>query len=167
MGLLCCYFGFQFHMGQFQICKLPRKRGLKTVFIREGSAGSVNSGRSANIQGSGGGGGVMHAPPVFKNLTNPNLSLHPHVGINGGAGSTSALRVENPSPIFSHGISSMAVVPNGSRSGAQTVKKMRGRPRKYVLDRAGNMSLGLTPVSAATPSSERIFGGESTKEAAA
>ncbi|KAL7111448.1 hypothetical protein ACP275_05G088400 [Erythranthe tilingii] len=38
-----------------QICKLRRKRGLRTVFIRGGSGGSVNSGPSANIHGSGGG----------------------------------------------------------------------------------------------------------------
>ncbi|EYU30585.1 hypothetical protein MIMGU_mgv11b019964mg, partial [Erythranthe guttata] len=30
-------------VGQFQICKLRRKRGFKTVFIRGGSGGSVNS----------------------------------------------------------------------------------------------------------------------------
>ncbi|KAL7150620.1 hypothetical protein ABFS83_05G125800 [Erythranthe nasuta] len=106
----------------------------------------------------------MHAPPVFKNLTIPNISLHPHVGINGGAGSSSAFRVENRSPIFSHGISRMAVVPSGSRSGAETVNKMRGRPRKYVPDRAANMSLGLSPVSAATPSSERIASGERARK---
>ncbi|KAL7102434.1 hypothetical protein ACP275_08G120400 [Erythranthe tilingii] len=107
----------------------------------------------------------MHAPPVFKNLTNPNISLHPHVGNSGGgAGSGSAFRVENPSPNFSHGMCSMAVMPIGSRSGAETVKKMRGRPRKYVPDGAVNMSLGLSRVSAATPSSERIASGKRARK---
>ncbi|KAL7111681.1 hypothetical protein ACP275_05G105200 [Erythranthe tilingii] len=146
---------------------------------RGGFGGSVNSGPSANIhgssgggggggngsanpQGGGGGGGVMHVPPGFKNLSNPNISLHPHVGISGGSGS--AFRVENPSPNFSHGMSSMAVAPSGSRSGGETVKKKRGRPRKYVPDGAANMSLGLSPVSAATPSSERIASGERARK---
>ncbi|KAI3453704.1 hypothetical protein Pfo_010367 [Paulownia fortunei] len=129
---------------------------------RGGIGGSGGSGPGSSVHGAGGGSaaaqaGGIHTPPIFKSISNPSISVHPNVGISGGAMGGSAFHVENPSPNFAHGMS-MSVVSSASQGG-ETVKKKRGRPRKYGPDGA-NMSLALSPISASTPSSGPITPGE-------
>ncbi|KAL3498834.1 hypothetical protein ACH5RR_041566 [Cinchona calisaya] len=116
--------------------------------------------------GGGGGGGVggsvtptgVPAPPGFKSLLNPNIVVQSSNVGGGGAPMGSTFLVENPSPSFTHGISmSMA----SSASPGETVKKKRGRPRKYGPDGA-NMSLGLSPMSS-MPSPGSLTPGGSKK----
>ncbi|GER38872.1 AT hook motif DNA-binding family protein [Striga asiatica] len=100
-----------------------------------------------------------HGPPVFKNLSNPNISVQPNVGASGGGGSASggpSFHMENQSANFSHG-KSMTIV-SGPQEG-ELVKKKRGRPRKYGPDGA-NMSLGLSPLSGSKNSSAGMSSGE-------
>lgn len=127
-------------------------QGPSSYYLNRGGVGGSSS--LSNVHGGGGGsappqGGGIHTPPGFKNLPNPNMSMHSHVGVGGGAMGNSVFHVENPSPNFPPGMSS-AIVPKG---GGEIVKKKRGRPRKYGPEGA-NMSLGLSPVSASKPSSE-------------
>ncbi|XP_027085178.1 AT-hook motif nuclear-localized protein 5-like [Coffea arabica] len=143
------------------------REGMASYYLnRGGGVGGSNSGSGVGVGvvGGGGGGGSMTptgvpAPPGYKTLTNPNISVQSNVG-GGGAPMGSAFQVENPSPSYAHGITmSMAstVTP------VETVKKKRGRPRKYGPDGAGaNMALGLSPLSS-TPSPGSITPGGSKK----
>ncbi|KAG8374932.1 hypothetical protein BUALT_Bualt10G0047000 [Buddleja alternifolia] len=129
--------------------------GSASFYFSRGGIGS--SGPGPNVHGGGG----MHSPPVFKTISNPNISMQqPSVGPTGGAGNGAPFHVENPSPNFPHG-TSMAIVPSMS-SGGETVKKKRGRPRKYGPDGA-KTSLKLSPMSAPTPSSEALSSGEKVR----
>ncbi|KAK4422617.1 AT-hook motif nuclear-localized protein 5 [Sesamum alatum] len=129
-------------------------------------AGFGGSGPGPNVHGAGGGSataqaGGINTPPVFKTHSNPNIQVHQNVGMSGGSVSGSAFHVENPSSNFAHGMSdrmNMSIVSSSPRGG-ETVKKKRGRPRKYGPDGA-NMSLGLSPMSASTPSSGTVTPGE-------
>ncbi|XP_073051165.1 AT-hook motif nuclear-localized protein 11-like [Primulina eburnea] len=128
-------------------------------FNRGGVGGSDGSGAGPNGHGPGGGSAmtqareIQHPTPVFKNLSNPNIAMHPNIGVNGSAVIGSAFHVENSLPNFTHGMT-MAPVPVAPPSG-ETVKKKRGRPRKYAPDKS-NMSLGLSPLSAPTPRFDEI-----------
>ncbi|KAK6130059.1 hypothetical protein DH2020_036186 [Rehmannia glutinosa] len=138
-------------------------QGPASYYLNRGGSGG-GSGLGSSVHGPGGGsatphGGGLHTPSVFKNLSNPNISVHPNVGISG----SSAFHVENhPSQNFPHGIS-MSVVSSASQGGETTVKKKRGRPRKYGPDGGPKMSLKLSPVSASTPSSEPITPAEKVR----
>ncbi|KAL8503370.1 hypothetical protein ACS0TY_022199 [Phlomoides rotata] len=126
-------------------------QGPSSYYLNRGGVGGSSS--LSNVHGGGGGsappqGGGIHTPPGFQN--NPNISMHQHVGVGG-----SVFHVENPSPNFPPGMST-ASVPKGS---GETVKKKRGRPRKYGPEGA-KMLLRLSPVSASKPSSEDTPGGE-------
>ncbi|KAL3499349.1 hypothetical protein ACH5RR_038442 [Cinchona calisaya] len=120
--------------------------GSASYYLNRG--GGVGGG--SGVGGGGGGGSMiptgMLAPPGYKSLSNPNISVQTNVGGGGGGAPPmgSTYQVENhPSPNFPHGISmSMA----SSVSPSETVKKKRGRPRKYGPDGA-NMALGLSPMS--------------------
>lgn len=140
-------------------------QGSSPYYLHRGGMGGSGggSGPTHNLHGGGGGGsaaaqsGLMHTPPSFKNLSNPNIQMQPNAGMSGGSVSGPPYRVENPSPDFSQG-RSMAIA---SHSGEQ-VKKKRGRPRKYGPDGA-NMSLGLSPVPASKASSSPLSPGDKGK----
>ncbi|KAK6130039.1 hypothetical protein DH2020_036225 [Rehmannia glutinosa] len=138
-------------------------QGPASYYLNRGGSGG-GSGLGSSVHGPGGGSatpqaGGLHTPSVFKNLSNPNISVHPNVGISG----SSAFHVENhPSQNYPHGIS-MSVVSSASQGGETTVKKKRGRPRKYGPDGGPKMSLKLSPVSASTPSSEPITPAEKVR----
>ncbi|XP_073026691.1 AT-hook motif nuclear-localized protein 5-like [Primulina eburnea] len=114
---------------------------------RGGISWSGNSGHNSNVHTVIGSSStaktpVLHAQPVFKNLSNTDV---PSVGFSGGSVNGSAFNVGNPSPNFPHG---MDMVRASSMSqGSDPVKKKRGRPRKYGPDEA-NMSLKLSSLSA-------------------
>ncbi|KAK4488278.1 hypothetical protein RD792_004025 [Penstemon davidsonii] len=138
-------------------------QGSASYYLNRGIGGSSGSGSGPNVHNMGGGsgaphdGGMQHSS-VFKNLSNPNIQVHhQNIGVSSGGVSGSSFHVENPSHSFSHGMS-MAMVPSGSQVG-ETVKKKRGRPRKYAPEGA-NMSLALSPMSASKPSSGEISSAE-------
>ncbi|GER57540.1 AT hook motif DNA-binding family protein [Striga asiatica] len=134
--------------------------GSASYYLNRG-AGPGNPVPGPNIHGGPSGGpqpaGIRtHTPPVFKNLSNPNISVQPNVGSSSGGGSASgspSFHMDNPSANFSHG-KSIAVVPAAGLLGGEPVKKKRGRPRKYGPD-GSNMSLGLSPLSGSRNSSGR------------
>ncbi|GFP99291.1 putative DNA-binding protein escarola [Phtheirospermum japonicum] len=102
-----------------------------------------------------------HPTPVFKNLSNPNISAQSNLGASSGGGNSvsgPSFQVENPSGNFSHARNT-AVVPSGGSPGSEPVKKKRGRPRKYGPEGA-NMSLGLSPLSPSKNSSGAMSSGE-------
>lgn len=83
-------------------------------------------------------------PPGFRPETNPNFSLQTNVRDSSSLGST--FQAQNTSPSFPHGFN----MGGGGSSGVpmgETIKKKRGRPRKYGPD-GTNMALGLSPMSA-------------------
>ncbi|KAK4422616.1 AT-hook motif nuclear-localized protein 5 [Sesamum alatum] len=131
---------------------------------RGGIGGSGGSGPGNNVHGAGGGSataqaGGINTQSVFKTHLNPNIQVHPNVGISGGSVSGSAFHVENPPSNFAQGMSdrmNMSIVSSSPRGG-EMVKKKRGRPRKYGPDGA-NMSLGLSPMPASTPPAETTPG---------
>lgn len=109
--------------------------GSPPYYLNRGFSGSGPN--PGSFLGSGTQPGLP-APPGFKNLSNPSISIQTnvrdsHVG--------SSYQVENPSPNFGHGIN-MGVASGDPVTG----KKKRGRPRKYGPDGA-NMSLALSPMS--------------------
>ncbi|KAL0408230.1 UNVERIFIED_CONTAM: AT-hook motif nuclear-localized protein 12 [Sesamum radiatum] len=64
---------------------------------RAGFGGSGGSGPGHNVHGAGGGSataqaGGINTPPVFKTHSNPNIQVHPNVGISGGSVSGSAFQ---------------------------------------------------------------------------
>ncbi|KAL3645690.1 hypothetical protein CASFOL_010870 [Castilleja foliolosa] len=143
-------------------------QGSASYYLNRGGIGG--SGPGSNVHGPGGGSGAhsLHGPSVFKNLSNPNISVHhPNVGgFSGNAvgGSSSAFHVENSSHNnFPNGMSSMSViVPSGPHSG-ETVKKKRGRPRKYGPDGPPpkiTLKLSSTVSGSTTPSTYPISPGE-------
>ncbi|KAL2516739.1 AT-hook motif nuclear-localized protein 12 [Abeliophyllum distichum] len=130
---------------------------------RGGIRGSGGSASGPNASAAGGGSGTlpaaggMHTPPGFNPVSNPNIPLQPNVGASGGAMSGSTFHVDHPSPNFPRSIT------KGDFSSVSTtgdsVKKKRGRPRKYGPDGA-NMTLALSPMSTSTPSAGGITHGE-------
>ncbi|KAG8382236.1 hypothetical protein BUALT_Bualt05G0055900 [Buddleja alternifolia] len=143
-------------------------QGSASYYLNRGGFGGP--GPSLNVHGGGGGGGGsstpqpgggLHTPPSFKTLSNSNqnISVHPNVGMSGNSMSGSNFHVENPSPNYPHGMSMAMVSSSVSPGGSETVKKKRGRPRKYGPDGA-NMSLGLSPMSGSKPNSGAISSGE-------
>lgn len=86
---------------------------------------------------------VLHNSPNIGPLSNPNLPCQSSIGGGGTIGSTL--------PLESSGISAPCVnvsAPSGAVPG-ETVKRKRGRPRKYGPD--GAVSLALTPTPASHP----------------
>ncbi|KAK7389975.1 hypothetical protein VNO78_25272 [Psophocarpus tetragonolobus] len=83
----------------------------------------------------------LHNSPNIRPLSNPNLPFQSSIG---GGGTITV-------PLESSGISSPCVnvsAPSGAVTG-ETVKRKRGRPRKYGPD--GAVSLALTPAPASHP----------------
>ncbi|XAR63074.1 hypothetical protein NMG60_11022887 [Bertholletia excelsa] len=95
------------------------------------------SGTTYYMQRGMSGSGSMH---------NPNMSFQPNIGVS--SGSIGAALPMDPSP--------PAISPHGVNVGApsavppsETVRRKRGRPRKYGPD--GTVSLGLSPTSSSSP----------------
>ncbi|KAL6556390.1 hypothetical protein OROGR_005678 [Orobanche gracilis] len=136
--------------------------GSASYYLNRGG-GSGNSGPGFNIHGGGAQPAGIHirAPPVFKNLSNPNIAFQPNVraSVVGGGGSVSgsSYHIEDESANFSHDRD--MTVRSGGLQGGGPIKKKRGRPRKYGPD-GSNMSLGLSPLSASKNSSEGMSSGE-------
>jgi len=85
----------------------------------------------------------LHNSPNIRPLSNSNLPFQSSIGGGGTIGSTL--------PLESSGISAPCVnvsAPSGAVPG-ETVKRKRGRPRKYGPD--GAVSLALTPTPASHP----------------
>ncbi|KAL3619296.1 hypothetical protein CASFOL_036866 [Castilleja foliolosa] len=111
-------------------------QGSASYYLNRGGIGGFGPGPSVHGPGGGSGAPGLHGPSVFKNPSNSNISMHhPNVGgISGNAigGSSSAFHVGNPSHNnFHHEMSSMSIVAPSGPQGGETVKKKRGRPRKY------------------------------------
>ncbi|KAK7292657.1 hypothetical protein RJT34_15508 [Clitoria ternatea] len=88
----------------------------------------------------------LHNSPNMRTLSSPNLPFQSSIGGGGG-------NIGSTLPLESSGISSPCVnvsAPSGAVSG-ETVKRKRGRPRKYGPD--GTVSLALTPTPAPAPAS--------------
>lgn len=138
-------------------------------FNNRGIGGSGGSVSGSNVHGVVG--DSVSGPNVFKGQSNHNFQLqHPNVVVVSTGGGSGSTFVENPSHNFAHGggMSGPMVAPSGSSGGGETVKKKRGRPRKYGPDGAGpggaNMSLGLSPLSAPRPPSGEITPGEKPRK---
>ncbi|CAI9771775.1 unnamed protein product [Fraxinus pennsylvanica] len=136
--------------------------GSSSYFLNRGGIG----GSGGSAPGSNAAGGVssslpaglaMHTSPGFNPVSNPNIQLQSNVGASGGATSGSTFHVENQSPNYHRSITK-GDFSSVSTSG-DSVKKKRGRPRKYGPDGA-NMTLALSPMSAATPSTGGITSSE-------
>lgn len=85
----------------------------------------------------------LHNSPNIRPLSNPNLPFQSSIGGGGNIGSTL--------PLESSGISAPCInvsAPSGAVPG-ESVKRKRGRPRKYGPD--GAVSLALTPSPASHP----------------
>ncbi|KAH7841795.1 hypothetical protein Vadar_034446 [Vaccinium darrowii] len=114
--------------------------GSSSYYFHRGVSGSGHASGSGIRSG-------FQDPPGFKPETNPNFSVQPNVRENSSLGST--FQLQSTSPSFPHGFNM-----GGGSSGvpmAETIKKKRGRPRKYGPD-GTNMALGLSPMSAPPPS---------------
>ncbi|CAK8542354.1 unnamed protein product [Lathyrus sativus] len=85
----------------------------------------------------------LHVSSSFNHLSNPNLQFQSSIG--GGSNIGSTLPLES-SVISSQGVNVSG--PTGVQSG-ETVKRKRGRPRKYGSDRVVSLALSPSP----TPSS--------------
>ncbi|GER44563.1 AT hook motif DNA-binding family protein [Striga asiatica] len=108
--------------------------------------GGLGPGPRPGARGPGVG---LHAPqPVYANLSShPNIALRPDAGITGNAvGGSSAFHVENSfhnnnnnnnnnnsddNNNYTREMGIGVVASGGSHGGIETVKKKRGRPRKY------------------------------------
>lgn len=86
----------------------------------------------------------LHVSSSFNHLSNPNLQFQSSIG-GGGSNIGSTLPLES-SAISSQGVNVSG--PTGVQSG-ETVKRKRGRPRKYGADRVVSLALIPSP----TPSS--------------
>ncbi|KAL2335954.1 hypothetical protein Fmac_010400 [Flemingia macrophylla] len=87
----------------------------------------------------------LHNSPNMRPLSNPNLPFQSSIGGGGSIGSTLPLESSGiPSPCVNVSASSGAVT-------GETVKRKRGRPRKYGPD--GAVSLALTSSPASLPGS--------------
>lgn len=84
----------------------------------------------------------LHNSPGIRPMSNANSPFQSSIGGGGTIGSTL--------PLDSSGISSQCInvgAPSGAASTGETVKRKRGRPRKYGAD--GSVSLALTPTTPA------------------
>ncbi|XP_065858269.1 AT-hook motif nuclear-localized protein 5 [Euphorbia lathyris] len=95
--------------------------------------------RGGAIGGSGPQSGGYNPNHGFRALSNPNLPVQS----NARPGSSGPAFAMEPSHAnFGHGID--IAVPSGGSMSEPSVKKKRGRPRKYAPD--GQVSLGLSPL---------------------
>ncbi|KZV36279.1 DNA-binding protein ESCAROLA-like [Dorcoceras hygrometricum] len=120
--------------------------GSASYYLHRGGIGGSDSGPSQNIHVPASGSALkptneIHPTPIFETLSS-NPCIH-DVGISG-------FHVEDTSHSYPHGMSMSFVssAPRGGCGGGETVKKKRGRPRKYAPD-ASTVSLaaseGATP----------------------
>ncbi|KAL3652666.1 hypothetical protein CASFOL_002347 [Castilleja foliolosa] len=141
--------------------------GPASFYLNRGG-GPGNSGPGPNFHGSSSAAQpngqhthLVHRTPVFNNISNPNISAQPNLGASSGGGNSvsgpSSL-AESPSPNFSHARNTGIVLYGGS-PGGESVKKKRGRPRKYGPEGA-NVSLGMSPLSPSKNSSGATSTGE-------
>ncbi|KAK3034565.1 hypothetical protein RJ639_033811 [Escallonia herrerae] len=121
----------------------------------DGSEGMTISGSASyylnrgGVSGSGSGSQTgLPAPPGFRPLSNPNVSIQSNVRADSVG---SIFQEDDPSPNFPHHHGTMSMVVSSSNvvSPGDPVKKKRGRPRKYGPDGASSMSLALSPMSLA------------------
>ncbi|PNX86554.1 DNA binding protein [Trifolium pratense] len=87
----------------------------------------------------------LHVSPSFNQLSNPNLPFQSSIG--GGSNIGSTLPLESL-PISSQGVNVSG--PTGVPSG-ETVKRKRGRPRKYGSDRVVSLALSPSPAQSSNP----------------
>ncbi|CAA3014935.1 AT-hook motif nuclear-localized protein 5-like [Olea europaea var. sylvestris] len=131
--------------------------GSSPYYLNRGGIG-VSGGSAPGSNAAGGvsstlpAGVAMHSSPGFNPVSNPNIQLQPNVGAS-GAISGSTFNLENKSPNFPRSITK-GDFSSTSTSG-DSVKKKRGRPRKYGPDGA-NMTLALSSMPVATPSTGGI-----------
>lgn len=88
----------------------------------------------------------LHVSPSFNQLSNPNLPFQSNIG-GGGSNIGTTLPLESLA-ISSQGVnmSGHTGVPSG-----ETVKRKRGRPRKYGADRVVSLALSPSPTPSSNP----------------
>lgn len=121
--------------------------GSSSYYLNRGVSGSGHHVGSGGQQS-----GLPVPPPGYKPQSNPNISPQSNLRIN-SVGSSFQQQFENSSPSYPPHVGSisgsMAVASSiVSSNPGETVKKKRGRPRKYGPGGA-QVSLGLSPVSPA------------------
>ncbi|KAJ4954582.1 hypothetical protein NE237_011365 [Protea cynaroides] len=111
-----------------------------------GSASYYMQQQQRGVAGSGPGAQAgLHGPPGIRPLSNPTMTMQTNIG---GSSIGSTLQAEPSSAISPH-ISNVSVPgPTGVPQG-ESVRRKRGRPRKYGPD--GSVSLALSPLSTSTP----------------
>lgn len=105
-------------------------------------SGSASYYTPRSITGSGTQSGLLGSPGIHP-LSNPNAVFQSNMG---GSTIVSTIPVDPSSAISPHGVNvgAPSVMPPG-----ESVKRKRGRPRKYGPD--GTVSLALSPSSSSNP----------------